>query len=84
MKYTRKELVHWLHTGTPTVTFTKVNGEKRVMKCTLQEGIAPTVETTTSKGTTRKVSDDVLAVWDVNKSAWRSFRIDSVENVEYI
>lgn len=84
MKYTRKELVHWLYNGTPTVTFTKVNGEKRVMKCTLQEGIAPAVETTTSKGTTRKVSDDVLAVWDMNKQAWRSFRIDSVENVEYI
>jgi len=84
MKYTKNELVHWLHTGTPTVTFTKVNGEKRVMKCTLREDLVPFVETTTSKGTTRKVSDGVIAAWDVNKKAWRSFRIDSVESVEYV
>ena len=80
MKYTKNELVHWLHTGESVVTFVKKDGEKRVMRCTLQPSVVPVVESTA----TRKTNDDVLAVWDLEKNAWRSFRIDSIENVEYV
>ena len=79
MKYSKKELVHHLHSGPATVTFTKKDGEKRVMHCTLEPSVVPVVESTG----TRKVNDEVLAVWDTDKAAWRSFRIDSIENVEY-
>jgi predicted DNA-binding transcriptional regulator YafY len=30
----------------------------------------------------RKQNDDVLAVWDLDNSAWRSFRLDSIIEVQ--
>jgi len=74
----RQELVSKLKTGEVSVTFTKKDGTERVMKCTLDEGVVPAVET---KGT-KKSNDEVLAVWDTEKNAWRSFRIDSIKNVD--
>ena len=57
-----------------TVTFTKVNGEKRVMPCTLKEDVIPKVE---HKGT-KKPNDAVVSVWCLDKKEWRSLRIDNV------
>ena len=61
------------------ITFTKVNGEERVMDCTLQENIVPP-----TKYTDRKRNEEVLPVWDINKGEWRSFRLDSVTNIELL
>ena len=57
-----------------TVVFTKVNGEARRMRCTLQENLLPAKETES----TRKQNDDVVSVWDLENEGWRSFRKDSV------
>ena len=41
----REELITRLRTNpTTTVTFTKVDGTKRVMNCTLMEGYVPVME----------------------------------------
>ena len=61
------------------ITFTKVNGEERVMDCTLQEHMIP--ETSESN---RKQNEEVLPVFDINKGEWRSFRLDSVTNIEVL
>lgn len=61
-----------------TVTFTKVNGEERVMNCTLISSYLPE----TRSGS--KSSDKVITVWDVDKNAWRAFRPDSVKSVNYV
>ena len=61
------------------ITFTKVNGEERVMDCTLQEHMLP--ETSESN---RKQNEEVLPVFDINKGEWRSFRLDSVTNIELL
>ncbi|MBT6472547.1 MAG: DUF2693 domain-containing protein [Candidatus Marinimicrobia bacterium] len=59
------------------VTFTKVDGYTRVMTCTLQAEAIP--EDKKPKGTsTRKMSDETIAVYDIITEDWRSFRIDSV------
>jgi hypothetical protein len=59
------------------VTFTKVDGYTRVMTCTLQSEVIP--EDKNPKGTsTRKMSDETIAVYDTFIEDWRSFRIDSV------
>jgi hypothetical protein len=47
------------------------------MLCTLQESQIP--ESARPKGEVKKKSDDALAVWDIEKQAWRSFRYDSLE-----
>jgi hypothetical protein len=62
------------------VSFTKVDGSTRDMRCTLQEDyIKPS--TTKVPSRTKVKSDDVLSVWDVDADGWRSFRFDSIEDV---
>jgi len=52
------------------------------MKCTLQEDIIPqaTKEDPLSQKKIRALNEEVLPVWDTEKSGWRSFRIDSVKS----
>jgi hypothetical protein len=45
------------------------------MKCTLKEDVIPTVESS------KKENVGVVVVWDTEKNAWRSFRMDSITNV---
>ena len=59
------------------ITFTKVNGDERIMDCTLQEHMIPE-----TSGSNRKENEEVLPVLDINKGEWRSFRVDSVTKVE--
>lgn len=73
----REELVTKLREGVVSVTFRKVNGEVRVMRCTLKEDVLPPL-----KGSNHKRSPEVLPVWDVEKEAWRSFRLDSIIEVK--
>jgi len=70
-----------LKEGPCFVTFTKVDGTKRIMKCTLNDAYIPPSE---PKKTDRVKKDnpDVLAVWDLEKDGWRSFRFDTILEVE--
>lgn len=76
----RDQLKADLATKTAKVTFTKVDGTERVMRCTLRDDILPMNE---SKTTNASRSVDSLAVWDLDKNAWRSFRFDSVKEVNF-
>lgn len=67
-------LVEILQKNVVEVIFKKVNGEERIMKCTLNENILPEIKNVTDK----KTNENVLPVWDIDKEGWRSFRIDSV------
>lgn len=79
---TRKLLVNLLHDGVVTVKFTKNNGDERIMKCTLSPDYLPIVEESEETvKRTKAENPEVLAVWDLDKSAWRSFRYDSVLEV---
>jgi len=79
MSYKKDEIRKLAQEGIVTVTFTKVDGSERVMKCTLNKTHLP--EQKDIEEATSKDNPNVLAVWDVEKSAWRSFRIDSVKEV---
>jgi len=70
-----------LHEGVCTVTFTKVNGDERVMNCTLNADKMPKMEEKEG-GTKKKPNPDVLSVWDVTANGWRSFRWDSLKSFE--
>ena len=61
------------------VVFTKKNGDLREMICTLREDIVVPHEKTTDR--VKEVNEEVLAVWDCEKNAWRSFRVDSIIGV---
>lgn len=75
----REELVSKLQKGVVTVTFTKVDGSERIMKATLMPEFLPKVSGTTS---TRRKNKEVLPVWDIEKAAWRSFKLANVIKVE--
>ena len=61
------------------VTFTKKDGERRVMKCTANLDLIP--KEFHPADPDRNASDSVKQVFDMDKSAWRSFRWDSVQTV---
>lgn len=66
-----------------TVTFTKVDGTERVMRCTLEaDKLPPVVIKEDAKP--RKVSDSTkaLRVFDVEKQEWRSFTIKNIKRIE--
>ena len=84
---TRDEILKQLREGVITVTFTKVNGEERVMQATLKADLLPAVvEKVLAEGETppapKKPNPSVLAVYDVNAPGWRSFRWDSLKSFQ--
>ena len=81
----RDELTSILTKNVATITFTKKDGTSRDMICTLREDILPPEflnGTEQMEKKSRKSNPDVLPVWDVEKKAWRSFRVDSVEFIK--
>lgn len=77
----RNELIEQLSTNICEVTFTKVNGEQRVMPCTLREDLLPPAKESSKE---RKVNEAVLSVWVTDANGWRSFRVDSVTEVKVL
>lgn len=77
----RDELTQALRKGTIQIKFTKKDGSERVMKCTLQEGIVVPYERKTDRVVER--TDNNLAVWDVEATAWRSVNLDTIKEVDY-
>jgi hypothetical protein len=67
-----------------TVTFTKVNGEIRVMPCTLKEDIIPKppVDVASKSVVKRHENQNVVSVWCLDKKEWRSFRVDNVVDLQ--
>lgn len=71
-----------LENGVHTVVFTKLNGEVRELYCTLDpEELPVSDKQLLTEETPKKENDDALAVWDLDKKAWRAFRLDSIIEV---
>jgi hypothetical protein len=64
------------------ITFTKKDGTERVMRCTLDPNKLP-VQESTETSTTRKVSTETMAVFDLDVQGWRSFTKKSVKCVDF-
>lgn len=69
-----------LKTGIAVVTFTKKNGETRVMRCTQVMDHVPTDKHPTGTGT--PYTDSQVRVFDLDKEEWRSFLRGSVTDVQ--
>ena len=86
-KYVRQELIDLLRETAATVNFTKVDGTKRDMKCTLVWDFIPIEHRPQPKknddeAVARKENLDTIRVFDLEKFGWRSFRLDSINSVE--
>lgn len=87
--YERDKILHDLREHVVEVTFTKINGETRVMRCTLMpEHLPPSFNNNLEEQALEKEfhqkNSDTLAVWDIQKGGWRSFRIDSVAYIQIV
>jgi hypothetical protein len=81
---TKKEkdwLLGLLRSEIVQLTFTKKDGTERIMKCTLAEQKIPAENA--PKGTERAKNDEAVAVFDLENNGWRSFRWDSLKNIEF-
>lgn len=74
----REQYLSLLKANTCTVTFTKVNGDTRVMKCTLNPAFIPQLQIPASLEEKVERSLEVIRVFDTEAQGWRSFRVDSV------
>lgn len=79
---TKEEIKLLLEQNVLVVDFTKLDGDKRVMTCTLREDMKP--KTVVKEGVTKKVNDSVVNVWDVNAQGWRSFKYDRLNSAEVV
>jgi len=84
--YDRDTLLEELRKNVVAVYFTKVDGSKREMRCTLMPSLLPPnyVNEQAEEQDFHNKNPNVLAVWDVMKGGWRSFRIDSIEYVQVL
>lgn len=72
------KVIEMLKEGVVDIEFTKKDGTKRLMTCTLMPEKLPNqtdVEEVTS-------NSETLAVFDTINQGWRSFRWDSLEKVD--
>lgn len=65
-----------------TVLFEKLDGTTREMHCTLLHERIP--DESKPKNSGKAQNDEVLAVFDLQKQAWRSFRYDSVKEIRFL
>ena len=82
---TKDEFKKILKEAVVTVNFKKKDNTKRKMVCTLNEDYLPDLSDEITEGVSKKSkteSADAISVWDLEKQAWRSFRIDSIINYE--
>lgn len=67
-----------LTSGVIDVLFLKKDGSQRRMKCTLRHDLLPQQVDLEEAVQKKAPNPEVLAVWDMDKEAWRSFRYDSI------
>jgi hypothetical protein len=70
-----------LKTEVVHLEFMKKDGTLREMKCTLNENKIP--EASRPKGSGKSQNNDSIAVFDIVKQEWRSFRFDSVKQLAF-
>ena len=82
-----KQIYDWLKgilpTTEATITFTKVDGTERIMKCTLEaDKLPPVVIKEDAKPRKQTDSTKALRVFDLDKKEWRSFTIKNLKRIE--
>lgn len=81
----KQQLTESMGMSTVKVTFTKLNGETRVMLCTRNWDEArksPSWVEPAKHDDDEATSTTAVRVWDIENNAWRSIRPESVQSVE--
>jgi len=78
----REQMLDLLQENVCAVTFAKVDGEVRVMPCTLAPALLPRIEK--EPAVARSQNADVMSVWCTDKAGWRSFRVANVHSIRVL
>jgi hypothetical protein len=87
LQITKTELVEKLQTEVVNVTFTKADGTDRTMLCTKmiskipQEFHPKTDKVVKLDENGNVVESDLITVWDVEKTGWRSFNFGKIKEI---
>ena len=75
-----------LNEGVCNITFTKADGTQRIMRCTTKDSLIPNEKLPKSNDDAkpRKQNTEVVSAWDLDKSDWRSFRLDRLISLEKV
>jgi hypothetical protein len=86
MLYERDSILNDLRHFIVEVTFVKVDGTIRNMRCTLDPRYLPESYKLDEQNerTFHKENPNVISAWDLQNGGWRSFRIDSVQYIQII
>jgi len=76
---TKEELIALLREEVVQVTFTKLDGDTRIMPCTLKAEYFPD-----PKKNAEQRNEKTVSVWAVESNGFRSFRYDRVKEVKVI
>ena len=83
-KMEREDYLTALRNNDCKVVFTKVDGTERTMLCTLRENvIKPLFEGKETKTVVQRTNKNIT-VYDLEKNAFRQFKIDSVKSFEIV
>lgn len=78
----RQEIQTALSENVCKVVFTKSDGTERIMTCTLNPKYAVSYSKKTER--VRKLNEEVVPVFDLDKNEWRSFRADSMKSLTVV
>ena len=86
MSFSRQELVDVLLRAECELTFIKLDGTKRLMRCTLNEKVAGSrhFENIKNKDNPKAPNPETVTCIDLEKDAWRSYRLDSIESFRIV
>lgn len=85
LNLSRDEIINTLRQGIYEVTFNKVNGEQRVMPCTLKEDLLPAaIQKDVVAKTAKERKGDAISVWCTDAQAWRSFKLANFISIKPI
>tara|TARA_R110002020_G_scaffold308849_1_gene524446 strand:- start:488 stop:748 length:261 start_codon:yes stop_codon:yes gene_type:complete len=79
MIFTREQILPQLQENVCELFFKKVNGSIRHMTCTLNQEYLPMLEQAkVALSNESPTNPDLIPVWDLDKQAWRSFKVNTV------
>ena len=84
MNMTPADLATLLKQHVLEITFTKVNGETRVMPCTLRADRLPPKPITEDNKSVRARTPNVVSVFCTDNNEWRSFRFENLKTWKII
>jgi len=87
MMFERDTILNDLRKYACEVYFTKLNGDKRRLRCSLRPDLLPeqySKETISEEKDYHQKNPEVIVTWDLETGGWRSFRIDSIEYIQVL